>query len=231
MSAWTSAARRPDNRGLYSLVTPEKGDDSVEIVTKPLFPSLVWTTLFDDREGFNARLLELAYDLRQRDPKGVANTNMEGWQSRNILQTLDQFGEMNYRIVTICRRIAESQNFLPNLLYRHQAWVNISPPGASNKIHIHPNCHLSGVYYVSLSAPECGSIFFRDPRTAGTMLRPPIGQETHFTATEVRMRPEEGRMYVFPAWLEHGVEVNRSDRDRVSISFNVFVSEPPPPNG
>ena len=42
------------------------------------------------------------------------------------------------------------------------------------------------------------------------------------------MRPEEGRMYVFPSWLEHGVEANQSDRDRVSISFNVLISERPP---
>jgi uncharacterized protein (TIGR02466 family) len=63
------------------------------------------------------------------------------------------------------------------------------------------------------------------------MLRPPVGKETHFTATEVRMRPEEGRMYVFPSWLEHGVEINRSDRDRVSISFNVLVSERQVPSG
>lgn len=197
----------------------------MEIITRPLFPSLVWTTLFDDRGPFNAKVLELAYALRERDPAGVSNTNMNGWQSQNLLQQYPEFGEMNRRILDVCKSIAESQNFLPNIDLRHQAWVNISPPGASNRIHIHPNCHLSGVYYVSLQAPECGSIFFRDPRAAGTMLRPPIGQETHFTASEVRMRPEEGRMYVFPSWLEHGVETNQSDRDRVSISFNVLISE------
>lgn len=200
----------------------------MEIITKPLFPSLVWTTLFDDRESLNARMLKLAYALREQDPQGVANTNIDGWQSKNTLQMLEDFEDMNRRILAICRHIAQSENFRPDATYRHQAWVNISPPGASNRIHIHPNCHFSGVYYVSLVAPACGSIFFRDPRVAGTMLRPPIERETHFTATEVRMRPEEGRMYVFPSWLEHGVEVNRSDRDRVSISFNVLASERPP---
>jgi hypothetical protein len=37
------------------------------------------------------------------------------------------------------------------------------------------------------------------------------------------MRPEEGRMYVFPGWLEHGVDENQSARDRISISFNVLA--------
>ncbi len=196
----------------------------MEITNQQLFPSLVWTTLFDDRASFNVRLLDAANRMRNSDPAGVANTNIEGWQSPNILQNLGEFEEMNRRILQVCERIGESQNFKPNLIYQHQAWVNISPPGASNKIHFHANCHFSGVYYMSLKAPECGSIFFRDPRVASRMLTYPADKLTNFTAEEVYMPPEEGRMYVFPGWLEHGVEVNRSDRDRVSIAFNVLAT-------
>lgn len=195
----------------------------MEINTQLLFPSLVWTTLFDDRTAFNARMLHLANQLRSSDPAGVANTNVKGWQSPNSLQNLDEFGEMNLRILQVCERIGESQHFKSNVAYSLQAWVNISPPGASNKIHYHANCHFSGVYYVSLKAPECGSIFFRDPRVASRMLTYPAIKESEFTANEVRMRPEAGRMYVFPGWLEHGVDENRSDVDRVSISFNVLA--------
>lgn len=194
----------------------------MEVLASLLFPTLVWTTLFDDREELNRSLLGLAYGLRDEDPRGVANTNRAGWQSHNDIQQRDEFAEINRRIIAVCRQIAESQNFLPDLQYHHQAWVNINPPGAYNHVHIHPNCHFSGVYYIRLGE-GCGNIYFRDPRIMGAMLRPPIGRETHFTATEVRMEPEEGRMYVFPSWLEHGVEPNRSDLDRVGISFNVHV--------
>lgn len=196
----------------------------MQIVPQALFPSLVWTTLFDDRDSFNARMLELAYQMRNKNPAGVANTNVNGWQSPNILQNLDEFEEMNRRILQVCQRIGESQHFMPNMTYRHQAWINISPPGASNSVHYHANCHFSGVYYISLQAPECGSIFFRDPRVASRMLTYPTDKATDFTTNEVRMRPEEGRLYVFPGWLEHGVEVNQSDSDRVGISFNVLAS-------
>ncbi len=121
----------------------------------------------------------------------------------------------------MCDKIGDSLKFNQNFEYRHQAWVNLSPPGAFNKVHFHANCHFSGVYYVSLKAPECGSIYFRDPRVASRMMTYPIDTATDFTAEEITMRPEEGRMYVFPGWLEHGVEENRSNQDRVSISFNV----------
>ncbi len=199
----------------------------MNIVPQPLFPSLVWSTVFDDREAFNRKMLELAYRMREQDPEGVKNTNENGWQSPNILQNLEEFADMNLRITQVCERIAESQNFNPNLVFQLQAWVNISPPGASNKVHYHANCHFSGVYYISLDAPDCGSIYFRDPRVASRMMTYPTSAPTEFTASELSMRAEEGRMYVFPGWLEHGVDVNRSKSDRVGISFNVLASPRP----
>lgn len=196
----------------------------LKITPEPIFPSLVWTTLFDDRVAFNAKLLELANRMRSNDPRGVDNTNVKGWQSPNILQELPEFGDICLRILQVCERIGESLLFRSDHTYLLQAWVNISPPGASNKIHFHANCHFSGVYYVSLKAPECGSIFFRDPRIASRMMTYPVEKPTEFTADEIQMRPEAGRMYVFPGWLEHGVEENMSDQDRVSISFNVLAT-------
>lgn len=195
----------------------------MQIVPQSLFPSLVWSTVFADRDSFNARLLALATELRRRDPVGVNNSNVRGWQSPNMLQTLTQFRDMNTRILQVCERIAESQRFDCDLDLKLQAWINISPPGASNSPHHHANCHFSGVYYISLRAPECGSIYFRDPRVASRMLSYPASEPTDFTTSEVRMPPEEGRLYVFPGWLEHGVEENQSDQDRVSLSFNVLA--------
>jgi uncharacterized protein (TIGR02466 family) len=196
----------------------------LQIQPQALFPTYVWSTLFDDREAFNAKLVKACYALRDQDPNGVANTNVRGWQSPNTLQGLEAFADINLRIVQVCQRIAESQKFMPNLVFQHQAWVNVNPPGASNKIHYHANCHFSGIYYISLKAPECGSIFFRDPRVASRMLTYPATEPTEFTTEEIRLPPEAGRMYVFPGWLEHGVEENRSGEDRVSIAFNVLAS-------
>ncbi len=203
----------------------------MEIKPQALFPSYVWSTLFNDRKEFNSNLLKHCYALRDKDPVGVRKSNGNGWQSDSILQNLDEFKDMNLRIIQMCQAIGHSQLFEPNLIYRHQAWVNISPPGAYNKVHYHANCHFSGVYYISLKAPDCGSIYFRDPRVVSRMLTLPTNQQTDFTSEEVHMPPEEGRAYVFPGWLEHGVEVNNSDQDRISISFNVFAASAVSPVG
>ena len=197
----------------------------MEMMASTLFPTLVWTALLDDHPTLNARLEAASYRLRELDQAGVANTNVAGWQSRNNLQAVPVFAGFIAQILRIMRQIGESQSFRPDAEYRLQAWVNINPPGARNQIHIHPDCHLSGCYYVR-TPPDCGGIFFRDPRKLSLMTRPPIVQETRFTATEARMRPEAGRFYIFPAWLEHGLDPNRGDSERISIAFNVQIQAP-----
>jgi len=195
----------------------------VELKAQALFPSVVWSTLFDDHATLNKELLARAYELRDKDPRGVSRTNIAGWQSNNTIQQLPEFALINRRILQACERIAESQYFIPGLTFDHQAWVNISPPGASNQIHYHANCYFSGVYYISLDAPKCGSLYFRDPRTASRIMPSPATKQTPFTGGDVRMLPDPGRLYICPGWLEHGVEVNQSDSDRVGISFNVVA--------
>lgn len=196
----------------------------MQILSSELFPTLVWTTFFEDHSVFNAELKALAYRFRERDPDGVRNTNTLGWQSRNVLQDMDEFRPITERILAVSRQIARSQQMKENCRFELQAWVNLSPPGASNAVHFHPNSHLSGVYYIQ-TPDGCGEIYFKDPRTPGLMYRPPIAAETSYTATEVALGPEAGRMYVFPSWLEHGVRPNRSDGDRIGISFNIRISE------
>jgi uncharacterized protein (TIGR02466 family) len=33
--------------------------------------------------------------------------------------------------------------------------------------------------------------------------------------------PEVGKLIIFPSWLDHGVNPNLSDTDRISMSFNI----------
>jgi len=110
-----------------------KGAPSLQIVPNYLFPTVVWSTLFDDRESFNATLLEQIYRLRDQDPAGVENTNVRGWQSPNNVQNLPEFEPLNLRILQACQRIAESQHFHPDLVLQHEAWININPRARQTK--------------------------------------------------------------------------------------------------
>jgi uncharacterized protein (TIGR02466 family) len=40
-------------------------------------------------------------------------------------------------------------------------------------------------------------------------------------AHSVQWEPKENTLIFFPSWLQHEVQINNSDEDRVIISFNI----------
>ncbi|HBC43100.1 MAG TPA: hypothetical protein DCZ88_14755, partial [Pseudanabaena sp.] len=40
----------------------------------------------------------------------------------------------------------------------------------------------------------------------------------------ISYKATEGTMIIFPSWLNHGVEANLSDEDRLCISFNLSMT-------
>ena len=109
--------------------------------------------------------------------------------------------------------------------FKYQAWVNVHEFGSSNVRHNHDphaGTFMSGVLYVK--CPEgCGKIRFYDPRphinTAPDMRYYNNGNLYHW------FTPVPNTLLMFPAWLEHDVDVNTSQEQRISISFNVFDVE------
>ena len=105
-----------------------------------------------------------------------------------------------------------------------QYWVNFNLPGSYNRKHHHSDIAflLSGVVY--LKVPEnSGRISFHDPR--GAAVEAIADSKYYGYEPEVFIDPEPGMVIYFPSWLEHEVEKNKSDEDRVSIAFNVISKE------
>ncbi|HZR37062.1 MAG TPA: TIGR02466 family protein [Nevskia sp.] len=93
--------------------------------------------------------------------------------------------------------------------------------GASNTAHNHPNCLLSGSYYLD-TPPGCGDILFRDPREVAYVYQPPYADGRSRTP-DTAIKPDPALLLLFPPWLLHWVEPNDSDSDRISVAFNVGI--------
>jgi uncharacterized protein (TIGR02466 family) len=181
------------------------------------------TTIFfsDLSDSYREELIDYTRYCQAVDPSGVQKTNMGGgWQSKD-----------NWLDNSVCSRL---KNDLQNLVNEvcgalqisekmkiYNSWVNVNPSGGYNVAHTHPRNYLSGCYY--LQTPEnCGNIVFYSPLHAKEMLDAHYGQMTATTANHLIYPAVAGRVYFFPSWLQHSVEQNRSDQDRISMSFNVF---------
>jgi uncharacterized protein (TIGR02466 family) len=102
-------------------------------------------------------------------------------------------------------------------------WANMNPPDAAHRMHSHPNNFLSGVYYVR-THKGADTINFHDPRSQTEIIKPPVTELTAENTDQVVVEVKNGTVLLFPSWLAHSVDANRSDETRISVSFNVMFS-------
>ena len=104
-------------------------------------------------------------------------------------------------------------------------WLNINRYKDSNLTHNHPNAEISGVYYVKTPS-ECGQIIFEHPAFNvlsyyDTLRELKSEERGPHDALAWAMPVFEGRLYLFPSWLNHRVESNHNlTEHRYSFGFN-----------
>ena len=206
-----------------------------------LFPSQVWKHQTDKID--NRKLENIILEKEQKD-KGVTFTNVGGYQSSAINLKEEKGFECIYDYINECMEIILFQNnYKPNLgVMSSHGWVNINRKGDFNREHVHPDCHWSGVYYVKTPA-NCGELRFHNPIAASSMVKSAHllnlsssniktiePQQNNFVNSfylnSISLDPHEGMLLIFPSWLFHSVDPNRSDYNRISISFNINIVTP-----
>ena len=105
--------------------------------------------------------------------------------------------------------------------YEFDAWVNVNYPGSSNDPHEHitRGGFLSGILYVKVPK-NSGNIVFHDPRNYMHLYSEPMMYYNGGSVT-APYEPSENELLLFPFWLIHSVEENKSNQERVSIAFNI----------
>ena len=99
------------------------------------------------------------------------------------------------------------------------SWINISKRNSFQFEHSHNtvgsrnNNILSGVYYYQTTGDD-GDIEFISPNSIQASGLTIFGEQS------VRFKPKVGKLLMFPSWLRHKVQLNETDNERISISFN-----------
>lgn len=185
------------------------------------FPSPVWSRQVPDHQRINAHILSVLEEL-ERNGRAITRSNVGGWHSAANLHLSNDLAEIRRIIGNACAGCANylAFDFDRFELFFQEMWLNRNGPGDFNKAHVHPNSILSGAYYAKV--PEgSGNIEFYDPVRERVMATFPVKARTRINTQAMEYKGKEGLLLIFPGWLQHSVQPNRSNDFRVSISFNM----------
>ena len=167
---------------------------------------------------------------RRENSPGTHASNVGGWQSDSGIMTwglpeLELLRKwINQAFGEIMRCELATKGFEAS--YAISAWANVNESGHYNTTHIHANHHWSGVYYVDCGRPDPkvspnGAIEIVDPRSAAGVYKLPNVRASGIW----NLQPEPGTMLMFPSWLRHSVLPYVGEGPRISIAFNLRVSQ------
>jgi uncharacterized protein (TIGR02466 family) len=200
------------------------------------FPTMVLWRRYRDVAPLNAALAGLIRELRDTTPNAAP-----GSSTRGGYQTDTNFLYKDHPAVNALRQMlnAAVQSYLPRYFQqdlirppkgveaRLWGWAVIMQANDYNVPHVHPDAHLSGVYYVEVPelSPEeqaeqepGGSIVFLDPRPGANMYQLKGHRSQHSYV------PAAGSLVMFPSYHMHAVFPFRSPGERISIAFNARLN-------
>jgi uncharacterized protein (TIGR02466 family) len=184
------------------------------------FPTLVSLVDYPDAARFHPPARARIAGLQTA---GAGTMKPGQWQSGPALHEDPAFAGFAQFVLQAVAERFEALKYRPTAVAFTGMWANVNTPGYAHPVHAHSNNFLSGVYYVT-ALEGAGGLVFLDPRKQHQVLVPSLAEVTPMNSTAARLPAEEGQMVLFPAWLEHYTEENRSAEPRISIAFNLMLT-------
>ena len=107
-----------------------------------------------------------------------------------------------------------------------QSWVSYKHPGQHHTMHSHPNSLISGVFYFGEPTDKTPSV--NGHKLEGgfnvSYLSPKIvkdKREFKYAQKEFSVEFTPGLLLLFPSYLHHSVPLNKTDKTRCSLAFNI----------
>ena len=203
-----------------------------EVYSEFLFPRQVIISKDLQYSSYKEELIKYCLNKKNEDPTGQKFTNINSWQSDEILYDQLLCNVFRERIKTnvsssIKKELKLFDNVGVNII---RMWIQISQKNSFNITHNHPFCHYSGVFYVKTSNDlSCGSLCFHPYSNANEYQSLIFSEEEFLDKNNMNCSktyiPIEGTTILFPSGLRHSVQLNNTNSDRISIAFDILFEK------
>ena len=188
------------------------------------FPSVFHEYNFNKKDFKKNKLIDFCYAEKEQNPKGLKRSNRGGWHSRVI-----NINEDNPISSHLKNGLGKSvfTTLSQKLSVHVEYWIMINSPNTYNCSHTHPNSHLSGVFWIQASE-KSGDLKFINPSNFQAYVElhsyvEPFKLDTN-AYEAYKYNPTEGKMVTFSSHVIHEVENNKSNEDRIAVSYNITLS-------
>lgn len=200
--------------------------ENKEIKETVFFPQLCWETNILDTIN-NEELINFAYETQEKD-EGITISNSLGYHSSylNVSNGCDdRLKSLLDEIIPLVRQIIEDKFYIDpkSKVFSIDSWININPKYSYNNQHTHGgNVLLSIVYYAKVPK-DSGNFYFKLESSKADKINSLGIDKSNIFSTYREFLPQKGDLLIFPGWVDHGVNQNISEEDRISYAFNCKV--------
>lgn len=178
----------------------------------PIFPTIILS------DSYNGNLFEEYVFCKQLDtdttPEGVLVS-----KNKNVLN-LPQLAKIKNCLQHALNAYTKDVMQYDCDIQITESWISTQPKGVSLSSHTHPDSFISGVMYFT-NEDDVPIIF----EVKKDIIQPIVKTPSPFNSRTWKMAGEKGGYILFPSSLEHRVEQNTHDMDRMSLSFNTLILE------
>ena len=193
------------------------------MVLHTTFPTEIWEE-YDHQCIVNNKSLAKVITNRSLAESSRELSNIGGWQSNDDLAEDVQFTDLISFVRQKLLKVALHNNYIDELKFIIvNMWANVNNHKDFNRAHLHPNSDWSFAYYVKVTE-DSGGIVFCDPRVRRVMRVQDdilIDYSNGSQHSIYTVNPLNGKLVIFPSYLEHYVEPNLTQETRISISGNI----------
>ena len=184
---------------------------------KNIFPIKILTSHDDKFSEYKDDMVEwmtdysLKHDTFERSNSGGYQSPDKFYLEEDFAPYLNRISEQIQSMIDEYTDGSKLQNMKISL---SNMWFNFNYQNCYNVMHSHPGSVLAGCLWVH-TIEDHAPLVFVDPMAHNT-------SELNEDVIEVYY-PNDGDMVLFPGYLPHRVDINKTEETRISISFNLYI--------
>jgi uncharacterized protein (TIGR02466 family) len=188
-----------------------------------LFPTLIYTISLDSFKTRHDAIYKKVLEYQ------ATTQTTTSWRcdTYNTLDAINLTTEpLVADIIEACkqhvREFSKEYGVIHDVVDVTDAWLNLASPGQFQEYHMHSNNHFSAVYYIK-TPKHSGNLVVRSHEAVIDMCPVPVPSIPARVVKGANLEPQEGMLVIFRSNLQHMVDKNMSDEDRVSLAVNFVI--------